>query len=264
MIERKFIAQRMKEYMIEEYISQNLKGAEHSKTKLQRTPLGEKVIIFSARPGIVVGRKGQNIKQLTKVLKKRFQLENPQVEISEVDRPALDANIMAEKIANYMERFGTNKFKGIGHRVMFEVMGAGAMGIEILISGKVPSSRAKTWRFYQGYLKKCGDIALTGVRTAYKSANLKTGIVGVKVSIMPPDTVLPDRIIILDEPHTLIEEVKEEGAVAEKQEAKETKKPATKKRAPRKKKAEPKKSAEPKEETPTPTEEADASTNEGA
>ena len=50
-------------------------------------------------------------------------------------------------------------------------MKAGALGIEILISGKIPSSRAKRWRFYQGYLKKCGDISIEGVKTAYDVAN---------------------------------------------------------------------------------------------
>jgi len=187
MIERKFIASNMKEFMIEEFVSTSIKGAEHSHTKLQRTPLGEKVIIYSARPGLIVGRKGQNIKQLTKVLKKKFGLENPQIEINEVENLYSDANIMSEKIVNYLERFGTAKFKSIGHRIMSEVMNSGALGIEILISGKIPSSRAKSWRFYQGYLKKCGDIALTGVNVSHAVAKLKTGVIGIKVSIMPKD-----------------------------------------------------------------------------
>ncbi|MDO8480644.1 MAG: 30S ribosomal protein S3 [Nanoarchaeota archaeon] len=200
MIERKFVAANMKECLIEEFISQSIKGAEHSKTKIQRTPLGEKVVIYSSRPGIIVGRKGQSIKQLTKVLKKRFNLENPQIEIADVGNPSLDANIMAERICSYLERFGISKFKGIAHRVMTEVMNAGGMGIEIIMSGKIPSSRAKSWRFYQGYLKKCGDIALTGVHIAHKQAQLKAGVVGVKVSIMPPETILPDKITFLEQP----------------------------------------------------------------
>ncbi len=225
MIERKFVASNMKEFMIEEFISKSIKGAEHSHTKLQRTPLGEKIVIFSARPGIVVGRKGQNIKQLTKVLKKKFGLENPQIEISEVENVSLDPNIMSEKIVNYLEKFGTSKFKGIGHKVMGDVMNAGAMGIEILISGKVPSSRSKRWRFYQGYLKKCGDIALTGVNVAHATAKLKTGIVGIKVSIMPPGTVLPDHIELIEEKEEVIEEVEEKEESEEKpEETKEKKK----------------------------------------
>jgi ribosomal protein S3 len=80
-----------------------------------------------------------------------------------------------------------------------------------LISGKVPSSRAKSWRFYQGYLKKCGDIALVGVKRSYKIARLKTGVVGIKVSLMPPDIRLPDDIKLLSEKEEVIEEVTKEG-----------------------------------------------------
>lgn len=199
MIERKFVASEMKEFMIQEFISKSIKGAEHSHTKMQRTPLGEKIVIYSARPGLIVGRKGQNIKQLTKILKKKFNLENPQIEINEVEKPELDVNIMAERIVNYLEKFGTSKFKSIGHKVMSDVMNAGAMGIEIVISGKIPSARAKSWRFYQGYLKKCGDISLTGVHTAHSFAKLKSGVVGVKVKIMPPDTKLPDSVELKEE-----------------------------------------------------------------
>ena len=196
MIERSFVAQKIKEFQIQEYISENLKKVGHSHTKMVKTPLGEKIIIFASRPGLVVGRKGENIKKLTYTLKKRFNLENPQIEISEIENPNLDAQIVAERIANSLERFGTNKFKAIGHKTMSEVMGAGALGVEITISGKIPSSRAKSWRFYQGYLKKCGDIAMEGVKKAYTQAQLKAGTVGVKVAIMPPDIKLPDRISI--------------------------------------------------------------------
>lgn len=210
MIERKFVAQKIKEYQIQEYITDNLKNVGHSHTKMVKTPLGEKIIIYASRPGLIVGRKGQNIKDLTVALKKRFGLENPQVEISEVESISLDANIVAEKIVGSLERFGSAKFKGVGHKVMEEVMTAGALGVEIIISGKIPSSRAKSWRFYQGYLKKCGDIAITGVNKANAQAKLKTGVVGVKVSIMPPDTVLPDRIKLISKKEEKIEEIKEE------------------------------------------------------
>lgn len=194
MIERKFIAESIKEFEIGEYISQTLKNVGHSHTKLQRTPLGEKIIIFASRPGLIVGRKGENIKKLTSTLKKRFNLENPQIEISEVANIGLEPQIIAERIASTMERFGSDRFKGIGHKTMEEVMNAGARGIEITISGKIPGARAKSWRFYRGYLKKCGDIAVHGVKIAYANAQLKTGTVGVKVSIMPPDIRLPDDV----------------------------------------------------------------------
>ena len=223
MIERDFVKQKKREFQIQEFVVKSLNNVGHSKTKMQRTPLGEKIIIYASRPGLVVGREGSNIKKLTQDLKKKYKLENPQIEISEVENINLDANIVAERIASSLERFGLNKFKGIGHKVMTDVMGAGALGIEITISGKVPSSRAKTWRFYQGYLKKCGDIALTGVDTSYAIAKMKSGIVGIQVRIMPPETKLPDDIKLIKEKEEIIEEIKEPAEETDKkiEEAKE-------------------------------------------
>ena len=208
MIERQFVAQKIKEFQIQEYVRNNLKRVGHSHTKLQKTPLGEKIIIFTSRPGLVVGRKGENIKKLTFALKKKFNLENPQIEIAEVDSPNLDAQIVSEKIADSLEKLGSQRFKGISHSAMEETMRGGSLGIEILISGKVPSSRAKTWRFDTGYLKKSGDIAQIGVRKAYSDAQLKTGTIGVQVRIMPPDIKLPDDIEILTEAQIVVQEVK--------------------------------------------------------
>ncbi|MBS3125547.1 30S ribosomal protein S3 [Candidatus Woesearchaeota archaeon] len=196
MIERKFVTKKIKEQQIEEFISQTLKNVGHSHTSLQRTPVGEKVVIYASRPGLVVGRKGENIKKLTNTLKRKFNLENPQIEIAEVEQPNLDAQIVAERIASTIERFGIQKFKAIGHKTMTDVMNAGALGIEIIISGKVPSARAKSWRFYSGYLKKCGNIATEGVKRAQAVAINKLGEIGVKVAIMPPGTILPDDIVV--------------------------------------------------------------------
>ena len=225
MIERKFVAEKIKEFQIEEYITQNLDNVGHSHTKMVKTPLGEKIIIFASRPGLIVGRKGQNIKQLTKALKKKFDLENPQIEISEVENPNLDARIVAEKIVSSLEKFGSEKFKAIGHKIMTDVMRSGALGIEVVVSGKVPSARAKSWRFYSGYLKKCGDVAIIGVRKADVQAQLKTGIIGVKVSIMPPDIKLPDDVELVEEKEIseAIKEPKEEKKTEEKEEMKKDK-----------------------------------------
>ena len=222
MIERKFIAQKMKEFQIQEYITNNLENVGHSHTKMIKTPLGEKIVIYASRPGLIVGRKGSNIKQLTKTLRKKFQLENPQIEVSEVDSPNLDAKIVTEKIVDALEKFGSEKFKAVGHKVMTEVMKAGALGIEIVISGKVPSSRAKSWRFYSGYLKKCGDIAIVGVRKADAQAQLKSGIIGVKVRIMPADLKLPDDIKLIERKETTLKEEKVEESKEEPKPRKES------------------------------------------
>ena len=230
MIERKFVKENLKNFAIQEYITNHLTNVGHSYTKLQRTPLGEKIIICASRPGLVVGKSGANITKLTKELKEHFKLENPQIELLEVENIYGDANIVAEIISNSLERYGSQRFKGVGHKVMTEVMKAGALGVEILISGKIPSSRAKSWRFYQGYLKKCGDIAIVGVKKAYAVAKLKTGVIGIKVSILPKDIKLPDRVEIQSEQKEVIEEVEEEHKKTEelaKEQEKETKKKKT-------------------------------------
>ena len=213
MIEREFVKQKVKERMIHEFIMKNLNNVGHSDTKMIRTPLGEKIIVFASRPGLVVGREGKNIKKITNDLKRKFKLENPQMEISEVENVNLDAQVIAERIASSLERFGSTRFKGIGHKVMADAMNSGALGIEIVISGKIPSARARNWRFYSGYLKKCGDIALTGVDSAYARAELKSGTVGIKVKVMPPDIKLYDKIELTKEKETVVEEVKEEKVI---------------------------------------------------
>jgi len=239
MIERKFVSEKMKEFQIKGFIGTILKNAGQSGVKLKKTPLGEKIIISASKPGLVVGRKGENIKLLTTELKRKFKLENPQIEIEEIMNPNLDAQVVAERVASTLERFGGGRFKMIGHRTLGDVMTAGALGAEITITGKIPSSRAKRWRFYQGYLKKSGNIAQVKVLKAYTVAALKTGIIGIQVSILPSSVVLPDKVelkpivadVVIEETDVTEEEVKEatEKVVEKKTPAKKVIKKAAKK-----------------------------------
>ena len=206
MIEREIIAQKAKEHYIKKFVEERLPKVGISSIKLKKIPLGEKIIINTSRPSLVVGSKGANIKDLTKTLKKKFNLENPQIEINEVKAVYLDAQIVAERIATSLERFGSARFKGIAHKVMENVISSGALGIELVVSGKIPGARAKSWRFYQGYLKKCGDVSIVGVRKAHTTALLKTGVIGIKVAIMPPDLELPDTIEVLAEPQSVVDQ----------------------------------------------------------
>ncbi len=243
-MEQNFINQKLREYKIKEYLGKRLGKISLGQIKVKKIPLGEKIIIETNRPGMVVGSRGANIKDLTNELKREFKLENPQIEINEIRNEYLDPNVVAEKITSSLERFGTNRFKGIGHKVMEEVIRNGGRGVEVFISGKIPGARAKSWRFYAGYLKKCGTPALEGVKTAYRSAALKTGTVGVKVSIMPPDVELPDKISPVEEKiEEKTSEVKEETKTEEKKEKKPRKK-AEKKEGGEKKKAPKKKTTE--------------------
>ncbi len=194
MIEKKFVSQKIKESMIKEHVMKSLAKAGISHVKLQLTPLGEKIIVYTSHPGLVVGSGGKNINRLTAELKEKIGLENPQIETSEVEQLNLDAQIMADKMASYFERFGSKNFKGIMHTTIEAIMSAGALGAEIVVSGKVPSARAKSWRVLAGYMKKCGNIALTNVKEGKSFAQLKSGTLGIKVRIMPPGTRLTDNI----------------------------------------------------------------------
>lgn len=187
MIEKQFVVQKMKEVQIQEYIASQLTKAGYSHTEIKRTPLGEKIIIFTTRPGLVVGKKGENIQRLTEVLKKRFKMENPQIEIGEIKNPNMDGYHVLDKIINSLERFGAKQFKSIGYNTLQSVMDAGATGAQIVIGGRgVPSTRAKSWSFSAGYLKKSGDIKENYIKEAKGSANLKTGAIGVKVENIDP------------------------------------------------------------------------------
>jgi len=220
MIERDFVKQKIKEFEIKEYIQSNLSNVGLKNVEMKRTPLGIKLIISASKPGLVVGKKGSNINKLTQDLKEKFKLENPQIELEEVEKPYSHATIVAEEIVNSLERFGSNNFKSIGYNVMEKVMREGdALGVEILISGKVPSARARVWRFYKGYLKKCGNIAYRMVDKSVQVAKLKTGTIGIKVSIMKKETKLPDDIIIKkEEIETEFSEVEKDKELEEKKE----------------------------------------------
>lgn len=214
MIERKIVAHKLKEFQIKKFIANDFRNAGICNIKLKKTPLGDKVIISTSRPGLIVGRKGKNIKQLTSALKSKYHLDNPELEIDEVKDIYLNATILGNTIASSLERFGSQRFKGVAHTAMQHVMDAGAKGVEILIAGKVPSSRARVWRFYRGYLKKSGDAAVTEVDIAFSRAELKTGTVGIKVSIMDGDAVLPDAVEFNFD--KVVEEVAEDKEVVEK------------------------------------------------
>lgn len=208
MIEKQFITQKKKEVQIQEYIASQLTKAGYSHTEIKRTPLGEKIIVYTTRPGLVVGKKGENIQRLTATLKKKFKMENPQIEIGEIKNPNLDCFYIVDRIISTLERFGAKRFKSIGYNTLQNIMDAGAIGAEIVIGGRgVPSSRSRSWRFSAGYLKKSGDISENYIPKANSVANLKSGSVGVKVKILTPDIILPDKMHLKQDKKIKVEEV---------------------------------------------------------
>ncbi len=198
MEERKIIKLKKEEFTIREYIKDTIGKGKISKVRIEYTPVGEKIIISTHKPGLVIGRKGEKIEALTRALKTKFRLENPHIEIEEIKQPEFDAQIIADEIALTLERFGPLRFKVTAYRTLEKIMKAGALGVEIRLGGKLPSSRARQWRFAQGYLKKTGDSAKV-VDRAQAKAQTKPGMVGIKVSILSPNAILTDKIKINDE-----------------------------------------------------------------
>lgn len=198
MEERKFIQIKKQEFGIKEYIKRDLGKGKISKLDIEYTPVGEKIIIATSKPGLVIGRKGEKIKELTDVLKNRFKLENPHIEIMELENPLFDAQLVADEVAMALERMGNLRFKVIAYKKLQEIMNAGALGCEIRLSGKLPSERARSWKFADGYLKKAGE-SRKEVDRAEATALTKTGMIGIKVAIMPPNAKIYDKIDINEE-----------------------------------------------------------------
>jgi small subunit ribosomal protein S3 len=205
MEEKKVVAFKKEEFAIKEYIKGNLRKGKVSKVEIGYTPIGEKILVSTHKPGLVIGRKGEKINELTRNLKTIFKLENPKIEINEIKNSELDAQIVADEIALSLERFGPLKFKVVAYRMLQRIMNAGAQGAEIRLNGKLPGARAKSWRFAQGYLKKTGNPAKL-VDRAKARAETKPGTVGVKVAILSPNVFLQENIDITEE---LISKLKE-------------------------------------------------------
>ena len=245
MEERKFIKLKKEEFGIKEYIKRNLGKGKISNLDIEYTPVGEKIIIHTSKPGLVIGRRGEKIQELTTLLKRVFKLENPHIEISEVENPLFDSQMVADDIAIGLERRGNLKFKVIAYRKLQEVMNAGALGCEFRITGKLQSERSRSWRFSEGYLKKAGEPSKE-IDRSQATALTKTGIIGIKVAIMSPDAKIYDRIDIDSE---MIKKINQEPVEEVELEVEVTKKKKTRKTKKKVEKNEPKKDKPNKEMT---------------
>lgn len=227
MEEKKFVQFKKEELAMKKHIWKSIGKGKISAVRVEYTPVGEKIIVSTDKPGLVIGSRGEKINALTEVLKKKFKLENPHIEIDEIENPCFDAQLVADKIALEIEKLGNLKFKTIAYRELSRITNAGALGVEIKLNGKLPSDRAKHWRFAFGYLKKVGETAKI-VDRAQSTALTKLGITGISVSILSPDVKLYDKIEINDElKESINQEIIEE--VEEVKPEKKTKKPRKKK-----------------------------------
>jgi len=148
------------------------------------------------RPGLVIGRGGETIKELASSLEQNFKITNPQISVSEIEVPEFNAYVIASRVASALQR-GVH-FRRAGFWALNQVMEAGALGAEIVISGKLTTERARFEKFRAGYFPRCGEPALVAMKKAEAHVQLKPGIIGVRVKIMPPDAYFPDKIKICE------------------------------------------------------------------
>jgi len=217
-IVKRFITEAIKNTEIDEYLQKKLDRAGYGGVNLSKTPLGTHVVIYAMRPGLVIGRGGETIKELATALEENFKLSNPQISVSEIEVPEFNASVIASRVASALER-GVH-FRRAGFWALNQVMEAGALGVEIVISGKLRTERARFEKFRAGEFPRVGDPALKYTRKAAAHVKLKPGIIGVRVKIMPPDAVFPDKIkiVVAPPPEEKMEEAPQEQKTEERPE----------------------------------------------
>ena len=193
--ERKFVTENIRRHLLKEYLMSKVGRAGFGGLDVQRTPMGTRVTLITERPGLVIGRRGEAIKSLTKAIEEDFNFNNPQIEVQEVENPNLNAQIMAEKLANALER-GWH-FRRAGHSTVRRIMDSGARGCQVIIAGKLTGQRHRTEKFKEGHIKYCGQAKLNFMHQGFATAKLKPGVMGVTVQIMDPNAKLPDEIDII-------------------------------------------------------------------
>ena len=212
-----FIEDSIKKTEIDEFLQNEFERAGYGGVSITKTPLGTHLVIYTMRPGIVIGRGGETIRALATVLEENFQLPSPQISVAEIEIPELNAYVVASRIASALKR-GVH-YRRAGFWGLNQIMDAGAQGAEVIISGKLRTDRARYEKFRAGYLPKSGEPPRKYMRKAELHVQLKPGILGVKVRLIPPDAEFPDQVkvqIIEEELEKETEgEIVEEKAVTE-------------------------------------------------
>ncbi len=194
-IVKRFITESIKRTEIDEFLQKKLERAGYGGVNLSKTPLGTHVVIYAMRPGLVIGRGGETIKDLAAQLEHNFKVANPQISVSEIEVPEFNAHVVANRVSSALER-GVH-FRRAGFWALNQVMEAGALGAEIVISGKLTTERARFEKFKAGHFPIVGEPAARAMRTAEAHVQLKPGIIGIRVKLMPPDAHFPDKVTIL-------------------------------------------------------------------
>jgi len=219
-IERKFVNDGFVKASMDEYFAEQLNRAGYGGMELNRTPMGTQIVIYSEKPGMVIGKAGKVIRKLTRDVAIKYNLENPQIDAQEVKKPELNAQMMASRLAASIERGWY--FRKAGHNTIRAVMNAGALGCEVVISGKLTGARSRVEKFVDGYIKHSGNPVQEVVDEGFAVAVKKLGTLGCKVRIIQPDVVLPDSYRVKESSELVTEPVEKP---AEKPVAKPAEKP---------------------------------------
>jgi small subunit ribosomal protein S3 len=208
--EHQFIENGLQRSQIDEFFADELGRAGYGGMEVAKTPMGTQIVLKAEKPGMVIGKGGKNIRKVTRELEERFDLDDPQIDVQEVDEPDLNARIVADRLANALERGWY--FRKAGHTTIDRIMEAGALGAEIVLSGKVTGARSRVEKFNRGYIKHNGEPAEEIVDEGQGVAVMKLGTIGVTVKIIPPGAELPDDFHIEEDVEVeAVEQVAETG-----------------------------------------------------
>ncbi|MGB4679117.1 30S ribosomal protein S3, partial [Methanothrix sp.] len=189
-VEKKFVAEGITKALVNEFLAKELERAGYGGMQMNRTPMGTQITVYAEKPGMVIGKGGKLIRKITRDLDRRFRLDNPQIDVQDVGRGDLNGRVVANRLASSLERGWY--FRKAGQSMMRRVMDAGALGCEIVISGKLTGPRSRTEKFIAGYIKHSGKPAIELVDSGYSVAVKKLGVIGCQVRIIPPDVRLTD------------------------------------------------------------------------
>jgi len=206
-IEKKFVQDGLTKARINEYFTKQLERAGYGGMLMTRTPLGTQITLYAEKPGMVIGKGGKTIHRLTNDMIYVFSVDNPQIDVQEVKVPELNAQMMANRLANALERGWY--FRKAGHNMLRRIMDAGALGCEIVISGKLTGPRSKVSKIVDGYIKHAGKPVEELVDTGFATAVKKLGTIGCYVRIVHPGTELPGKFYMIETEASVEPEVKE-------------------------------------------------------
>ena len=190
----KMIRRNVDRQLVREYLLKETERAGFGGLTFNRTPEGTKVTLQAEQVGRVIGRRGKVIHDLQRRLQEDFDLDNPQLEVEEIEESRTNAQVMASRLASSLERGWF--FRRAGHSTVQNIMDAGARGCIVILSGKITGARHRVEKFQKGHIKYCGETALELMDVGFSTAVKKLGTIGCTVRIMRPGTKLHHEIDI--------------------------------------------------------------------